>query len=181
MKTLIIHGSPRKNGDSSSLAGVLKNHLSGEIVELSAYRDNISPCIDCRYCAKHGVCRIQDDMQVIYGDDFDRVVIASPVYMGSLPGPMVSLGSRFQANFAAKYFLKKSIVIREKPAALILTGGGKGKADEAIRLGTQLLRRMGGFDIQIITSLDTDEVPAIDDAEAVEKLRELAERWNSAE
>ena len=183
MKTLIIYGSPRRNGDSASLAAVLKQHLTGEITELHTYYDKISACIDCRYCNTHTKCAVSDDMQTIYDDDYDRVVIASPVHTSTLPGPLVSLSSRFQVYFCARIFQGTQIQVTPKKAALILTGGGKGRADEAMRLGKFMLKQMGGTaaDIQVITSLSTDEVPASEDVVAIQQLRELAELWNTAE
>ena len=181
MKTLIIYGSPRRNGDSASLAHILKEHLSGEIVELHAYHDNISACIDCRHCTKHPTCTIPDDMTLIYNDDFDCVVIASPVHTSTLPGPLVSLSSRFQVYFCAKIFLGTDIHVRQKASALILTGGGKGRPGEALRLGKFMIRQMGGTpeDTHIITSLNTDEIPAAQDTNAVQQIRELAQLWNN--
>jgi len=56
MKTLIINGSPRKKGDTASLINILKQELTGDIVEISAYRNNIKPCNDCRSCWKVKGC-----------------------------------------------------------------------------------------------------------------------------
>jgi multimeric flavodoxin WrbA len=123
LKTLIINGSPRKNGDTAALISEFKKHITGEVTEISAYYDKIKPCIDCRYCWKQKGCVIKDDMAKIYDDDFDTVVIASPVYMSTLPGPLVSLASRFQSHYAAKRFLKDKIDVKSKNAVLLLTGG----------------------------------------------------------
>jgi len=95
-KTLIINGSPRPHGDTATLIAELKKHLIGEVVEISAYRSNIAPCVDCRGCWKTAKCVVKDDMSLIYNDDFDNVVLASPVYYMTLPGPVLSLMSRFQ-------------------------------------------------------------------------------------
>ena len=75
MKTLIINGSPRLHGNTVALIDELKRHLEGEVIELSAFRSNIAPCVDCRGCWKTARCVVRDDMEVIYGDDFDNVVI----------------------------------------------------------------------------------------------------------
>jgi len=179
MKTLIIYGSPRKNGDSASMAHILKEYLHGDIVELDTYRAKLSPCIDCRYCTKNTACSINDDMAVIYDDDFDNVVIATPVHTSTLPGPLVSLSSRFQVYFCNKVFMGTETTVRPKRSAILLSGGGMGRPDEALRLAKFMLGQMGGAkDMQLITSLDTDKVPAKDDAAAVQRVIELAERWN---
>lgn len=82
-KTLIINGSPRPNGNTVTLINELKKHLEGEIMELSAFRSKIAPCVDCRGCWETAKCVVKDEMQVIYEDDFDNIVIASPVYYGT--------------------------------------------------------------------------------------------------
>ncbi|MDR3278313.1 MAG: NAD(P)H-dependent oxidoreductase, partial [Oscillospiraceae bacterium] len=87
--TLIINGSPRVNGDTAALICELRRHLNGEVAELSAYRAKLAPCVDCRSCWVQKGCVVEDDMRVIYGDAFDNVVLASPVYYSTLPGPVL--------------------------------------------------------------------------------------------
>ena len=50
MKTLILNGSPRKNGDTAQLLELAKAQLQGTYHVVSAYTANIHPCIDCRHC-----------------------------------------------------------------------------------------------------------------------------------
>lgn len=50
MKTLILNGSPRKNGDTMTWLKEFINRLDGEYKIVNAYKCNIKPCIDCRYC-----------------------------------------------------------------------------------------------------------------------------------
>ena len=125
-KTLIINGSPRPGGNTAALIQEMRKHLDGEVTELSAFRSNIAPCVDCRRCWSTAVCAVQDEMSIIYGDDFDNAVLAAPVYFTTLPGQVLSLLSRFQPHHAAAYFLNKPIIPKPKKAGLILTAGGKG-------------------------------------------------------
>lgn len=53
-------------------------------------------------------CVVKDRMQIIYDDDFDNIVIASPVYYGTLPGAVLSVMSRLQPWHVAKIFLKST-------------------------------------------------------------------------
>lgn len=176
-KTIIINGSPRKNGDTAFLISELKKYLQGDVIEISAFRDNISPCIDCRYCWTEGKCAIKDDMQIIYEGDYDNVIIASPIHMFGLPGPLVNLASRFQAYYAAKYIANKEIGITPKKGAFILVGGGNGKTDHAIKNAKFILRNMGAAydENSFVLSLNTDKVPASQDTEALEKIRAIAD------
>ncbi len=130
-RTIIINGSPRPNGNTAYLIDVLRGHLEGEIIEISAFRSGIAPCVDCRGCWETAKCVVQDGMQVIYDDDFDNIVIASPVYYGTLPGSVLSLMSRLQPWHAAMFFLKKPLQLKPKKSAAILTAGGKGNAEHA--------------------------------------------------
>ena len=180
MKTLIINGSPRRNGDTSALLAELKKQLNGQIMEVSAYYDKIAPCTDCRLCWKKKGCAIKDDMAKIYEDDFEVVVIASPLYMSNLTGPLVSLASRFQAYYAAKRFLKDAINIRNKTAILILVGGGDGGPEPAIQMAKWMFKKMNAElrDENVVFSLHTDELPAKEDLVAYLKIKEIACRIN---
>lgn len=176
MKTLIINGSPREKGNTAALIAELKRHLSGEVVELSAFRSNIAPCVDCRGCWTTAKCVVRDEMDIVYADDFDNVVVASPVYFGTLPGQMLSLISRMQPWHAATYFIEKPLAQREKKAALILTAGGKGNQEKAfhhVRALCKMLRARG-FEEHYACSPMTDTYPAGEDAAALEDVSRIA-------
>lgn len=66
MKTLIINGSPRKNGDTKTLINEMMTVLNGEVMVIDTYDNDIKPCMDCRYCWEHSGCSIQDGMQEVY-------------------------------------------------------------------------------------------------------------------
>ncbi len=55
MKTLILNGSPRPDGDVSALIAALRGSLSGEVMELAP--EGISGCTDCRYCWRQAMKR----------------------------------------------------------------------------------------------------------------------------
>lgn len=124
MKTLILTGSPRKNGHTAHLAEYLAARLDGEVEILSLdHRTDIMPCRDCRYCFTHKACRIQDPMQDIYRklDTADRILFAAPVYFYNIPGSMKAVLDRLQVYWAA-------VVRGDRPAAvrkggILLTGG----------------------------------------------------------
>ena len=183
MKTLVINGSPRKNGDTAALISELRRHLDGEIAEISAYRSKISPCIDCRRCFEIRGCVIRDDMDAIYSDDYDNLIIASPIHTSLLTGPVVSLASRFQCYYGAKRFQNAPIERRPKRGAVILVGGGDGAYTPALDFAKVMLRYMNAsFDEQnFVLSHNTDNIPAADDSNALEKAREVAARLNMEE
>ena len=175
-KTLIINGSPRPGGNTAALIAQLKTRLEGEVIELSAFRSDIAPCVDCRSCWTTAQCAVRDEMQVIYGDDFDNVVLASPVYFSTLPGQVLSLMSRLQPWYAAKFFLNQPLVLREKKAAVILTAGGKGNQDKAFHHVRAMMRMLNatGYEEHWICSPNTDTVPAEQDEKAMADVLALA-------
>lgn len=86
-KILVILGSPRKKGNSTTLAeGIIKGaEAAGAAVErIFLHGLNIAPCQACYACRKpkSRSCAIDDDMQFIYQKlvEADAWVIASPVY-----------------------------------------------------------------------------------------------------
>ena len=181
MKTLIINGSPRKTGNTAFLISEFKKHINHEVVEIFAYYDNIKSCIDCRNCTKEKGCKIYDDMQLIYADNFDNVVIASPLYMSNLTPPLIGLASRFQAYYCAKRFLEDEFQLAKKKAALILVGGGDGSPAEAIKLSQWIFKKLNAYDFEkrIVFSLNTDEIPTSQDMEAIKSVQEIALNLNA--
>ena len=81
MKTLILNGSPRKNGDTAQLLELAKAQLQGTYYVVSAYTADIHPCIDCRHCQKQFGCIFADEMEAVYTylKDCDRILLASPI------------------------------------------------------------------------------------------------------
>ena len=183
MKTLIVNGSPRPNGNTAALLRELRAHLGGEVHEISAFYDRIAPCTDCRGCWKAARCVVHDGMDVIYGDDFDNVVIASPVYYGTLPGSVLSLMSRMQPWHVAAHFLNKPLPQRPKKAAAILTAGGKGNAEKAHMHLNAFFRMLNarGFREHTACSANTDTIPADRDEAAKKQVIEIARWLNSSE
>ena len=183
MKTLLINGSPREDGNTVALIRELKAHLDGEIIEISAFYSGIAPCVDCRGCWETAQCVVHDGMDVIYEDDFDNVVIASPVYYGTLPGSVLSLMSRLQPWHVATHFLKTPLVQRPKKAAAILTAGGKGNSGRAGMHMAAFFRMLNarGFDDHTACSPATDTIPAAQDEDAMTQVRSIAQWLNAPE
>ena len=170
MKTLILNGSPRENGDTASLIREVTGKLPGECKVVHAYRCNISPCVDCRYCRDQSGCAIKDEMQEVYGyiQECDNILIASPVYFSELTGKLLDLGSRLQTFYCAAFFRKEQPVIKKKKGAVILVGGGDGHMDKAYSTACILLRHMNCCTIhEPVYSHHTNEIPAADDMKAI--------------
>ncbi|WBW95594.1 flavodoxin family protein [Oceanirhabdus sp. W0125-5] len=181
MKTLIINGSPRKNGDTMALINEMRKYLKGEVEVIDAYYANISPCIDCRYCWNNDGCTINDEMQGVYKllNEVDNVILASPIYFSQLTGKVLSFASRLQCFFVARC-IKKDInfQLKKKMGALIITGGGDGNPELGIRGANIIFKQMNTESIGTVQSLHTNNIAAKEDKQALKNVRELALRLN---
>ena len=78
MKTVVLHGSPRKNRNSDTMAEHFINGLSAngdsEIQHFYTNDLNIRPCQGCLTCetSVDHRCAIKDDMEGIYAAFIDR-------------------------------------------------------------------------------------------------------------
>ncbi len=174
MKTLILNGSPRKNGETAALLAALE--LPGEVAQIDAFSAKVSPCLDCRYCRTHAGCCIRDEMQDIYRqiEESDCIILASPVWLESLPGPLMTLASRLQCVFSAVRFQGQPKPGGKK-GAVILTAGGSG-CGGAYRIAEMLLRQMGvRGEIPLVSSVHTDRIPAVADEDAIAAAAKLSE------
>ncbi len=170
MKTLILNGSPRKNGDTAALIGKITEKLTGECKIIDAYTCAVSPCVDCRYCWEHSGCAINDEMQRVYDyiRECDNIIIASPVYFSELTGKLLDLGSRLQTFYCAAAFRKETPIVRPKKGAVILVGGGDGHMDRAYGTACVLLRQMNCRLIHPpVCSRNTNTLPAAEDRNAI--------------
>lgn len=179
-RTLIVNGSPRPHGNTVALINEMKKTLEGEVIEISAFRNKIASCVDCRGCAKTAKCVLHDDMDIIYADDYDNVVIATPVWFGTMPGPMLEILSRFQPQHAAMFFLDIPRGISPKKAGLILTAGSKKNELNSlhhVRCMFSMFNARGYEGYEVISNF-TDEVPAAEDEAALAAARRLGEYLN---
>ena len=182
MKTLILNGSPRINGDTESLIHIFTKNILGEYKIVNAYRCNISPCVDCRYCWNNCGCAIEDEMQEVYNyiQECDNILIASPIYFSELTGKLLDVGSRLQTYFCARFFRKEEPVQKTKRGAVVLVGGGDGHLDKAYETASTLLHHMNCYNIhEVVFSHDTNDRPAVDDEQAVMGIQNIVNFFNS--
>lgn len=185
MKTLILTGSPRKQGHTAGMATYLSERLKGEVELLSLdNRKDILPCRDCRYCFTHDACCIQDPMQEIYRklDEADRIVFAAPVYFYNIPGSMKAVLDRLQVYWAAIVRGNKAPVFRK--GGIILTGGAPESPRQflgAIQTFQYMLEDLGAECVEIVTMGGSDKKGLSERPDVKRKLELLAEKLNAAE
>ena len=182
MKTLVVSGSPRMSGDSMTLANEMIRHLDGEVHIVHTYYDNISPCVDCRYCWSNVGCAIDDRMQDVYEllNEVDNVVMVSPLHFSALAGKLLSFASRLQTLYASRFIRHGTEhKLKRKRGALVISAGGRIKYPEmATALAHSIFQSMNVHSIGNVLSLHTDEIPAGEDASAMNEARRIALQLN---
>lgn len=182
MKTLILNGSPKKDGDTVVLINEMARSLIGEVKILSCF-DEISPCNDCRFCWQNSGCSIDDEMQAVYHylDMCDNIILASPIWFSSLSGPLLNICSRIQTLFAATYFRGETKKSKVKNGVVILVGAEKGTETIPTANALTIMKFMNVRRpcVATVYSLDTNNVPAEQDAIAMKNARKAALQLNS--
>jgi len=134
MKILVILGSPRRKGNSETLARTVVQELeegqAGSVEYIHLHSLKISPCQSCGGCEKTSVCVIRDDMDALYEkvDEADRLFLAGPVYFYGPSAQCKTFIDRFQARWSRKYLL--ATPFREgddRKAYLLATAATKGE------------------------------------------------------
>jgi multimeric flavodoxin WrbA len=119
--TIVLHGSPRRGGNSDTLAEYFTRGLkdSGDVDVKDFYLNDmkIRPCQGCESCqtSEGNKCVIDDDdMQEIYSvfEDADIVVWATPMYWGYMTAQLKTALDRMEALAMDrdKYFVDKEFV-----------------------------------------------------------------------
>jgi len=184
MKTLILNGSPHRDGDTAALIKALTARLGGEVRVVDCYTADIAPCSDCRRCRERLACPVDDGMQEVYAylAECDNVVLASPVHYGELSAMLLKVASRFQMYSSALIFRREALPVRAKRGAVLLAQGGSGGAERAFETARLIFQSIGINDIfSLICSPNTDKLPAADDEKALAEVGKLAEYLNTAE
>ncbi len=116
MKILVITGSPRKNGNSNSLAD---NFIKGakesghQVERFDAAFSNVHPCIGCNKCGMNGSCVFHDDFDFVRKHivDADVVVFATPMYYFGISSQLKMIIDRFYAINGQIHYPKKAVLL----------------------------------------------------------------------
>ncbi len=85
MKILVITGSPRRNGNSNTLASEFirgASEAGHSVQRFDAGNARVHPCTGCNSCGMDGPCVFEDDFLKVREHiiDADMVVFATPMY-----------------------------------------------------------------------------------------------------
>jgi len=112
LKLLCISGSPRRGGNTDRLLNEAIIGAAGkgaQIKHIVLADLDIMPCAHCDGCIQTGGrCVMEDDMQEIHADirEYDRFILASPIYFMGLPAQVKAVIDRCQALWVIKNLLK---------------------------------------------------------------------------
>ena len=171
---LVFKGSPRENGNSSSLAEKAAEGAKAagaEVESISLHRMDIRPCDACDICHETGVCVLMDDMQVLYPklQKADAILIASPIYWFTLSAQTKLFIDRWYALESSQ-----GNALRGKQFGIILTYGDtdpySSGAINAIRTFQDIFRYIEGNIAGIVYGTASD----VGDVQSQPELMELA-------
>lgn len=114
---LVVHASPRTNGNSSMLADELirgAEEAGNTVKRINVGHANIKGCQACEYCFSHeGECCQKDDMQQFYPAlyDTDVIVYATPMYFYNFPAQLRSFQDRMFCAMAKPFHIKQSALL----------------------------------------------------------------------
>ncbi|MDR1678670.1 MAG: flavodoxin family protein [Prevotellaceae bacterium] len=117
MKTLLINGSPHKNGNTFVALTEVANALKTNGIETEFVHIGMKPvqgCTACQKCFELGRCIFKDELYTTLIEklqDADAVVIGSPVYYAGVNGSLCAILDRL--------FYSASDLLEYKPAAAV--------------------------------------------------------------
>ena len=116
MKILVITGSPRKNGNSATLADHFikgAKEAGHEVVRFDAAFKKVHPCIACNSCGMNGPCVFKDDFEFVREHiiSADCVVFATPMYYFGISAQLKAVIDRFYAINGSIHVPKKAVLL----------------------------------------------------------------------
>ncbi len=111
MKVLLINGSPHEKGCTFTALNEVANSLNKNGINTEIFwigKKAVQGCVSCFGCFKLGKCVFNDDVNSINSrlNEFDGVVIGSPVYYGGPNGSLCAFLDRLFFSGGEKWFGK---------------------------------------------------------------------------
>ncbi len=117
-KVLLINGSPHASGCTYTALAEVAKALEDNGIQTEIYHIGLKPisgCIACRKCFETGRCAFSDSVCDIADrlDEFDGLVVGSPVYYASAAGQLCA--------FLDRLFYSSSKKLKGKPGCAIVS------------------------------------------------------------
>jgi len=130
MKVLGINGSPRIGGNTDilldkAMEGARSKGAETEKIILNKLK--FVGCQECENIKDDGSCIVNDDMQGVYKKikDADVLMLASPIFFGSLSAQTKMMIDRYQCIWRLRYILKKDTGFKKKKGIFISVEGSR--------------------------------------------------------
>lgn len=116
MKILALTGSPRKNGNSNTLADRFiegAREAGHEVFRFDAAASNVHPCIACNSCGMNGPCVFKDDFEAVREHivPADLVAFVTPMYYFGISAQLKTVIDRFYALNGQIHVPKKAVLL----------------------------------------------------------------------
>jgi multimeric flavodoxin WrbA len=116
MRITVLVGSPRRNGNTETLADALiagAEAAGAEVTKFSLRGKKIAPCVNCDFCKTHDRCAVDDDMTAVYDllVRTDALVLATPVYFYNMSAQLKALLDRLYNPVRAKIPVKHTALL----------------------------------------------------------------------
>ena len=151
MNILVLNGSPRPYGNTSTLVNIFVEEAQKKGHRVTIFQIgnmDIRGCKNCDACRTtlNGNCIQKDDMQKIYPfmRECEMLVIASPIYYYSLSG---------QTHCAIERIYAFERLPKIKKAALLLTAAGGGFNSAIANYKDAIIGHMGAKDLGIVKAI----------------------------
>ena len=111
-KVIVVTSSPRKGGNSETLAQKFAEgaRAAGNEVQFIAVRDiDLKFCTGCMYCQSHDKCVLNDGMNALYTSfqNADVIAFATPVYYYAVSGQLKTFLDRLNPLYPRKNKFKQ--------------------------------------------------------------------------
>ncbi|WP_439183166.1 flavodoxin family protein [Carboxylicivirga taeanensis] len=176
MHVAIFMGSPRYNGNTSTMVSILSTALitkGAECKSFYLYTHRIEPCLDCRLCKYDDMeCSQLDDMTLLYKhiEWADVIIIGTPIYWFGPSAQTKLLIDRFRPYFANKKLYGK------RAALLLPAGSGVEDSDITIEQFKRFFKALGVEYIDAVALKAYEEGDVKDDAKQHDRIRDLVEK-----
>ena len=147
MNTLILMGSPRKQGNTIVLVKAFQEYLSQNQVShelLWLYDLDITSCVACRACQQDWSvfgCPLADDVHSIFSKVLaaELIILATPIYSWYCTGPMKALLDRLMYGMNKFYGEERgpSLWAGKNLALVVTCGYGLDKGPDLFLQGMQ--------------------------------------------
>ena len=116
MNVLVLTGSPRKNGNSNTLAAHFirgAEEAGHKVTRFEAAFHNVHPCTGCNSCGMNGPCVFQDDFSLVRGPllQADAVAFVTPMYYFGMSAQLKTVIDRFYSVSSLLHTPRKAVLL----------------------------------------------------------------------